>query len=80
VSRLTRDSVLPGQGGETIGLGQVIGQCGPNKPSVRAPVSGLFYVGCDAGGTGVGTQQAIESGMNVADEVLRYHRMKRASP
>jgi len=43
-------------------------------------VSGLFYVGCDAGGTGVGTQQAIESGMNVADEVLRYHRMKRASP
>jgi phytoene dehydrogenase-like protein len=80
VSRLTRDSVLPGQGGETIGLGQVIGQCGPNKPSVRAPVRGLFYVGCDAGGTGVGTQQAIESGRKVADEVLRYHRMKQACP
>jgi phytoene dehydrogenase-like protein len=80
VSRLTRDSVLPGQGGETIGLGQVIGQCGPNKPSVRAPVRGLFYVGCDAGGTGVGTQQAIQSGMKVADEVVRYHRMKQTRP
>ena len=79
VSRLTRDSVLPGQGGETIGLGQVLGQCGPDKPCIRAPVSGLYYVGCDAGGAGVGTQQAIESGMNVADQVLRAHRMRRAT-
>ena len=80
VSNLTRESVLPGHGGETIGLGQIVGQCGPNKPSVRAPVEGLFFVGCDAGGTGVGTQQAIESGMNVADAVLEYHhKPKRAA-
>jgi phytoene dehydrogenase-like protein len=72
VSNLTRDSVLPGHGGETIGLGQVVGQCGPTKPSVKAPVRGLFFVGCDAGGTGVGTQQAIESGMTVADAVVRH--------
>jgi len=74
VSNLTRESVLPGHGGETIGLGQIVGQCGPNKPSIEAPVRGLFFVGCDAGGTGVGTQQAIESGMNVADAVLRRHQ------
>ncbi len=80
VSRLTRDSALPGVGGETIGLGQVIGQCGPGKPSIQAPVCGLFYVGCDAGGTGVGTQQAIESGMNVAATVLRYHHMHISTP
>jgi prolycopene isomerase len=80
VSNLTRDSVLPGHGGETIGLGQVVGQCGPNKPSIQAPIRGLFYVGCDAGGKGVGTQQAIESGMKVADAVIRYHRMTKASP
>jgi hypothetical protein len=36
VSNLTRDSVLPGQGGETIGLGQFVGQCGPTKPSVTS--------------------------------------------
>lgn len=75
VSMLTRDAVLPGQGGETIGLGQVLHQCGPYKPSVRAPIRGLFYVGCDAGGTGVGTQQAIDSGMKVADAVVRYRGM-----
>jgi len=69
VSSLTRDSVFPGCGGETIGLGQITGQCGPDKPSIEAPVQGLFIEGCDAGGTGVGTQQAIESGMNVADVV-----------
>jgi prolycopene isomerase len=80
VSNATRDSAVPGAGGETIGLAQIVGQCGVNKPSIRAPIAGLFYVGCDAGGTGVGTQQAIESGMNVADAVTRYHRLRRASP
>ncbi len=80
VSRLTRDQVLPGQGGECIGLGQVLGQCWKDKPSVKAPIQGLFYVGCDAGGTGVGTQQAVDSGIKVTNQVLRYHRMHAASP
>lgn len=80
VSKLTRDQVLPGQGGECIGLGQYVSQCARYKPSVKAPVRGLFYVGCDAGGSGVGIQQATDSGMKVADQVLRYHRMKTASP
>ncbi len=80
VSRATRDHVLPGQGGECIGLGQFLGQCGNSKPSVKAPVRGLFYVGCDAGGIGVGTQQAVDSGIKVADTVLRYHWMHAATP
>ncbi len=78
VSALTRDQVMPGQGGECIGLGQVVGQGGLRKPSVKAPVQGLFYVGCDAGGYGVGTQQAVESGINVANVVQRYHLMHQA--
>jgi prolycopene isomerase len=78
VSNATRDSVVPGAGGETIGIGQIAGQCGAQKPSIRAPICGLFYVGCDAGGTGVGTQQAIESGMNVSEAVHRYHHLHRA--
>jgi phytoene dehydrogenase-like protein len=77
VSSATRDSVLAGVGGETIGLGQIVGQCGASKPSIEAPVEGLFFVGCDAGGVGVGTQQAIDSGMNVADAVEQYHRQRR---
>jgi len=78
VCSLTRDPVLPGQGGECIGLGQYVNQCARHKPSVKAPVRGLFYVGCDAGGSGVGIQQAADSGMKVADLVLRYHRMRNA--
>jgi phytoene dehydrogenase-like protein len=73
VSRLTRDRVLPNQGGECIGLGQVVGQGGRKKPSTSAPIRGLFFVGCDAGGYGVGTQQATESGLKVAEAVEEHH-------
>jgi prolycopene isomerase len=80
VSNLTRDSTVPGAGGETIGLAQIVGQCGPTKPSIKAPIRGLYFVGADAGGTGVGTQQAIESGINVADAVEHYHQLRKANP
>ncbi len=70
VARLSRDAVVPGQGGECIGLGQVVGQCGRHKPSARTPLAGLYLVGCDAGGYGCGTHQAADSGANVAEMVL----------
>lgn len=79
VSAVTRDHVLPNQGGECIGLGQVVGQCGRHKPSAKAPLRGLFYVGCDAGGYGCGTHQAVDSGINVARMVLQYHQMHHAA-
>ena len=78
VSALTRDQVLPGQGGECIGLGQIMGQGGGKKPNIKAPIRGLFYVGCDAGGWGVGTQQAVASGINVASAVQRYCLLHKA--
>jgi phytoene dehydrogenase-like protein len=76
VSGLTRDSAVPGQGGECIGLAQIVGQCGRHKPSAKAPLRGLFYVGCDAGGYGCGTHQAADSGINVAAMVCREHRIR----
>jgi prolycopene isomerase len=79
VSGLTRDSAVPGQGGECIGLAQIVGQCGRHKPSARAPLGGLFYVGCDAGGYGCGTHQAADSGVNVAAMVCREHRIRTAA-
>ncbi len=79
VSNLTRDQVLPGQGGECIGLGQFLGQCGSHKPSTKGPIKGLFYVGCDAGGQGVGTQQAVDSGIKLADKIIQYHHMQTAN-
>ncbi len=78
VSKLTRDQVLPGQGGECIGIGQYVGQAGKDKPSAKAPISGLFYVGCDAGGYGIGIHQATDSAINVAEIVQKYHLMHTA--
>lgn len=69
VSDLTRDSVLPGQGGECIGLAQIVGQCGKQKPNPKSPIDGLFYVGCDAGGYGCGTHQAADSGVKLAEMI-----------
>jgi len=79
VSSLTRDAVVPGQGGECIGLAQTVGQCGRHKPSAAAPLRGLYYVGCDAGGYGCGTHQAADSGVNLAELVEREHRIRRAA-
>jgi phytoene dehydrogenase-like protein len=67
VANLSRDSVLPGLGGEAVGLAVSVGYCGNSKPSVKAPIRGLFYVGHDAGGAGyLGTHQAVSSGVRTA--------------
>jgi len=76
VSSVTRDHVLPGQGGECIGLGQIVGQCGRHKPSAKAPIHGLFYVGCDAGGYGCGTHQGVDSAFRVAQMVAERHQTR----
>ena len=66
ISGLSRDSALPGCGGEAVGLAQIVGQVGKSKPDARTPLPGLYLVGCDAGGRGAGTHQAVDSGFNVA--------------
>jgi len=74
VSALTRDQVLPGQGGEAVGVGVTVGQCGKYKPSAKSPIPGLFYVGFDAGSTSglMGTHQAVDSGLKVAQMIYHY--------
>ncbi len=79
ISNMTRDSVLPGQGGECVGMGQIVGQCGRMKPSPQAPIRGLYYAGADAGGAGMGTHQAACSGMEVARLAGHYlNRLRKA--
>jgi prolycopene isomerase len=70
VTALSRDRVVQGQGGECMGLGQIVGQCGLRKPSAETPISGLFLVGIDAGGgEGMGVHQSVHSAMKVAKHV-----------
>jgi NADPH-dependent 2,4-dienoyl-CoA reductase/sulfur reductase-like enzyme len=49
-----------------------VGQSGSKQPKGDSPVKGLFYVGNDAGGSGLGTNQAVDSGINVSRMVLEY--------
>jgi hypothetical protein len=78
VSAISRDQVMPGQGGEAVGVGVTIGQSGKHKTSAKSPLPGLFYVGFDAGGSGfMGTQQAVDSALNVAPMVYHYYLEKK---
>jgi phytoene dehydrogenase-like protein len=78
VSEFTRDSVLKGQGGECVGLGQIVGQCGKYQPSPKAPIGGLFYTGADVGIAGMGTHKASGGGIKTARMVLQYKRLREA--
>jgi prolycopene isomerase len=51
--------------GEVIGIAQNRHQVGKNKPSSVTPVEGLYLVGADAGGRGVGTEMAADSAINL---------------
>jgi phytoene dehydrogenase-like protein len=55
--------------GEAIGLGQMPGQVGPARPSLRTPVQGLWLVGADAGARGIGTEMASASALRLAEEL-----------
>jgi prolycopene isomerase len=62
--------MMGGRGaGEVIGLAQTYDQVGKNKPDPRMPVEGLYLVGCDAGGRGIGTEQAADSALKVSEMI-----------
>ncbi len=62
-------NTLGGRAGEVIGLAQTWDQVGRNKPDARMPVEGLYLVGCDAGGRGIGTEQAADSALKVSEMI-----------
>lgn len=64
---LTSDiSLLTGKAtGECIGLAQEVGQVGPNRLGAVTPIGGLYLVGADSGGRGIGTEMAADSALRV---------------
>ena len=77
IRNLTRDSAFPGVGGECVGLAQIVGQCGSDKPKSQTPLRGLYIAGADAGGEGMGTHQSALSGTRVA-RMVQLDLKKRA--
>lgn len=59
--------------GPAVSTGQTPDQVGRARPAVRAPVRGLYFAGCNAGGRGVGTELAAASAMECADAILADH-------
>jgi len=51
--------------GEVVGLAHNRYQTGKKKPENRMPVEGLFLVGADSGGRGVGTEMAADSALTL---------------
>jgi len=59
--------------GDSVGIAQIPGQVGRNKPSPHTPVEGLYLVGMDAGARGIGTWQAAASAEKVAALIRERH-------
>ncbi|HEY5526648.1 MAG TPA: NAD(P)/FAD-dependent oxidoreductase [Candidatus Anoxymicrobiaceae bacterium] len=56
--------------GEVIGISQDYRQVGNDRPDPRMPLGGLYVVGADAGGRGIGTEMAAESALAVSQMVM----------
>lgn len=76
VPSIGTDIILPKQGGESYGLALSVGQTGEKQPKGDSPIEGLFHVGCDAGGSGLGTHQALDSALNVLQLILKYQNLR----
>ncbi len=53
------------RGGDCIGLAQEVGQDGVRRPSQSTPIQGLYLVGSDTGGRGIGTEMAADSALRL---------------
>lgn len=60
-----------GELGNVIGIAQTTDQVGKNRPSIKSPVEGLYFVGGEAGGSGVGIELCINSAMEFFDNYCK---------
>lgn len=65
VPSVGNDAIFGGQGGESYGIANSLGQAGPDRPKGDTPIKGLYIVGNDAAGFGLGTHQAVDSGFKI---------------
>lgn len=55
-----------------IGMSQLVGQVGKNRPSVECPLPGLFHAGADVGRKHVGVELAADGALRATEAVLNY--------
>lgn len=64
-----------GKESSVIGVSQIVGQTGNNRPRTTLPIEGLYMVGGDAGGWGIGTEMAANSAIDCSRIILKKNRI-----
>ena len=59
-----------GEEGAGIGIAQAAGQAGNHRPAIKTPLEGLYIVGAEAGGDGVGLEMCANSAMEFFDNYV----------
>lgn len=70
LSRAGLEKML-GETGVGIGIGQWPGQVGDKRPKVKTSVEGLYIVGGEAGGAGVGIEMCLNSAFEFFDHYVK---------
>ena len=63
--------ILGGKESSVVRISQSVGQVGNDRPSSVLPIEGLYLVGGDAGGWGIGTELAAQSAIDCAEIILK---------
>ncbi len=64
-------NAMAGENGCVIGVAQCVGQTGKNRPKIKTPLEGLYIVGGEAGGAGVGIELCVNSAMEFFDNYCK---------
>ena len=67
---------LGGKEASVIGISQITSQTGNDRPSPELPIEGLYLVGGDAGGWGIGTELAAKSAIECSEIILAKDSFK----
>lgn len=60
-----------GKEAAVVGISQIVGQTGNNRLKSTLPIEGLYIVGGDAGGWGIGTEMAANSALELSETILK---------
>lgn len=67
-------NIFGGKEAAVVGISQIIGQTGSNRLKCNLPIEGLFIVGGDAGGWGIGTEMAANSAIECSNIILDHKK------
>lgn len=70
---------LGGKEASVIGISQITKQTGNDRPSPELPIEGLYLVGGDAGGWGIGTELAAKSAIECSEIILAKYQKRKYS-